>query len=166
MRVTLFLLRDFFYTVVHVRITWIKSFHSQPFQFTDPQDIDIQSFHLLFDCIQFSLIHRSFIPGFCTILVFTASEFPFVTRHIHSWAAFWLWSSHFILSETTCSCLPLFLVACWTFPRAHFLYHIWYHIIALMLSIGFFWHRYWSGSPFPFPVDYPLSELSIMICVS
>jgi len=36
------------------------------------------------------LIHEPNIPGFYAILFFTASDFTFTTRHIHSWALFLL----------------------------------------------------------------------------
>ena len=65
-------------------------------------------FHLLLDHIQFNLVHGPNIPGFKAILFFTASDFTFTARYIHTWASFLLWHSHFILSEATCNCLPLF----------------------------------------------------------
>ncbi|KAM6469357.1 zinc finger protein 202-like [Liasis olivaceus] len=36
----------------------------------------------------------------------------------------------------------------------------------LTLSMGFSWQGYWSGLPFPSPVDHILSELSVMTCLS
>ncbi|KAF7247156.1 Craniofacial development protein 2 [Varanus komodoensis] len=36
----------------------------------------------------------------------------------------------------------------------------------LVLSMGFSWQGYWSGLPFPSPVDHVLSELSAMTCPS
>ena len=41
------------------------------------------------------------------MLFFTASDFTFTTRHIHSWASFLLWSSSFILSGAISNCPPL-----------------------------------------------------------
>ena len=35
-----------------------------------------------------------------------------------------------------------------------------------ILFMGFLRQEYWSGLPFPSPVDYVLSELSIMTCLS
>ncbi|XP_058036894.1 phosphotriesterase-related protein isoform X3 [Ahaetulla prasina] len=39
-------------------------------------------------------------------------------------------------------------------------------IFLFVLSMGFSWQRYWSGLPFPSPVDHVLSELSAMTCPS
>ena len=44
----------------------------------------LQSCHLLFNHFQFTLIHGSNISGSYAILFFTASDFTFTTRHIHS----------------------------------------------------------------------------------
>ena len=35
-----------------------------------------------------------------------------------------------------------------------------------ILLVGFLWQEYWSGFSFPPPVDYVLSELSTMTCLS
>ena len=34
------------------------------------------------------------------------------------------------------------------------------------LSMGLSWQEYWSGLPFPLPVDHILPELSTMMCLS
>ena len=71
--------------------------------------------HLLLDHIQFTLIHGPNIPGSFAILFFTALDFTtFTTRHIHSWASFLLWLSHFILLELLVIALHSSLVAYWT----------------------------------------------------
>ena len=44
--------------------------------------------HLLFDHFQFILIHGPNIPGSYAVLLFTASDFIFTTRHIHNWTFF------------------------------------------------------------------------------
>ena len=54
--------------------------------------------HLLFDHFQFALIHGPNIPGSYAILLFTASDFTFITSHIHNWVLFLLWLHLFILS--------------------------------------------------------------------
>ena len=54
------------------------------------------------------LFHGPTVPGFYAVLFCTASDFTFTTRHIHSWASFPLWPSHFILSGAISNC-PLFL---------------------------------------------------------
>ena len=56
------------------------------------------SCHLLFDHLQFALIHRPDIPGSYAILLFTASDLASITSHIHNWVLFLLWLHPFILS--------------------------------------------------------------------
>ena len=51
-----------------------------------------------FDHFQFALIHRPNIPGSYAVLLFTALDFTFITRHIHNWALFPLWLNLFIPS--------------------------------------------------------------------
>ena len=46
----------------------------------------------------FALIPGPNIPGFYTILLFTASDFSFITSCIHNWILFLLWLHLFILS--------------------------------------------------------------------
>ena len=54
----------------------------------------MSTFNLAISCMTISnLIHGPNIPGFCAILLFTASDFTFTTRHIHNWASFLLWPS-------------------------------------------------------------------------
>ena len=54
--------------------------------------------HLLFDHIQFALIHGCNISDFYAILLFRASNFAFITSHIHNCVLFLLWLHPFILS--------------------------------------------------------------------
>ena len=80
--------------------------HSGPF-LSDSEDVDVHSSHLLLDHIEFTFIHGPNIPGSYVILFFTALDFTFTTRHIHSWALFPLWPSCFILSGAVSNCLLL-----------------------------------------------------------
>ena len=119
-------------------------------------------FTLAISCLTTSnltLIHGPTIPGSYAILFFTASDFTFTTRHIHNWALFPLWPSHFILFETINNC-PLF------FPNKHIgQLPAWgVHLVVpsfchFMLFMGFSWQEYWSDLPFPPPVNHVLSEL-------
>ena len=52
-----------------------------------------------FDHFQFALIHWPRIPVSYAILLFTASDFTSITRHIHNWVLFFRWLHFFILSE-------------------------------------------------------------------
>ena len=53
-------------------VIWVKFTHSRPFEFTDSQNVNVHSCHLLFDHLQFALIHGPDIPGSYAILLFTA----------------------------------------------------------------------------------------------
>ena len=80
-------------TALDIMVFWIKLSHSHPFWSTDSWDVDVHSCHILLDHIPFSLIHRLDIPGPHVILFFTASDFIFNTRYIHSWVSLPLWFS-------------------------------------------------------------------------
>ena len=69
-----------------------------PVWFSDSQNVNIHSCHLLFDYFQFALIHEPNIPGSYAILLFTALDFTSITSHIHNWVLFLLWVHRFILS--------------------------------------------------------------------
>ena len=60
-----------------------------------------------FDHFQFTLIHGPNIPGSYAVLFFTASDFTFTTRHIHTWALFLLWLSLFIPSGVFLCSFPV-----------------------------------------------------------
>ena len=66
--------KEFLPTLVDIIIICVKFTHSSPFQFTDSQNVDVHSCHLLFDHFQFALIHGPNIPGSYAILLFTASD--------------------------------------------------------------------------------------------
>ena len=70
--------------------------------------------HILFDHIQFTLIHGPNIPASYTVLFFTASDFTFTSRHIHNWMSFPLLPGLFILSGATVIALCSFPVVYWT----------------------------------------------------
>ena len=59
---------------------------------------------LLCDHVQFTLIHGPHIPGSYAMLVFTALDFSFTTRHTHNWASFLLRPSCFTLSGAVSKC--------------------------------------------------------------
>ena len=116
----------------------------------------------MLDQVQFTLIHGPNIPSSYAILFFAASDFAFITRHIHNWASFLLWSICFILSGTTCKLPLLFpssiLDTFW--PRGLI---FWFSSFCLfILFMGFSRKEYWIGLPFPPPVDHVLSELFTM----
>ena len=80
--------------------------------------------------------------------------------HIHNWALFPLWLSCFILSGAISNCSLFFLSSILdTFQSGGLIF--WFHIFCLfILFMGFSPQEYWSGLPFPSPLDHILSELS------
>ena len=89
--------KGFLPAVVDTMVTRVKFTHSSPFQFSDSQNVEVHSSHLLFDHFQFALIHGPDIPGSYAILLFIASDLASITSHIHNWVLFLLWLYPFIL---------------------------------------------------------------------
>ena len=107
---------------------------------------------------QFALIHGPNIPGSYAILLFTALDCTSITSHIHSWVLFCFGSvsSFFLLchhSSPVAYLTPTDLGSS-SFSVLSFCLFI--------LFMGFSRQDYWSGLPFPSPVDHILSELSTM----
>ena len=112
-----------------------------------------------FDHFQFALIHGPDIPGSYAILLFTASDLASITSHIQKWVLFLLWLHPFVLSVVFLHWSP---VAYWA-PND--LGSSSFGILSYCLFIlfmGFSRQEYWSGLPFPSPVDHVLSDLSTM----
>ena len=95
-------------------------------------------------------------------IVLTASDFTFMTRYIRSWVLFPLWLSLFILSGAIRNCPPLFPSSILdTFWPGGLIF--WCHIfLPFHTVLGVSWLEYWSGLPFPPPVEHVLSELPTM----
>ena len=99
-----------------------------------------------------------FIPGSYAILLFTASDFAYITSYTHNWVFFYFGSvsSFFLelfLHWSTVAWAPADLGSS-SFTVLYFCLFI--------LFMGFSRQEYWSGLPFPSPVDHILSELSTM----
>ena len=93
-------------------------------------------------------------------LLLTASDLASITSHIHSWVFFLLWLHPFLLSGVISPLIPSSILG--TYWPGEFLFQ--YPIICLFM--GFSRQEYWSGLPFPSPVDHILSYLSTMTCPS
>ena len=92
-----------------------------------------------------SLQHRTLLP---------------VTSHIHNWVLFLLWLHPFILSGVIS---PLISPVAYWAPTD--LGSSPFRILSFCLFIlfmGFSRQEYWSGLPFPSPVDHILSDISTM----
>ena len=120
------------------------------------------------DHFQFALIHGPNIPGSYAILFFTASDFTCISSHTQNWALCLLWLRLFILSGVIS---PLFSSSILgTFRPGEFiiLCHVLWRVsfYLFILFMGFSRKEYWSGLPFPSPMDHVLSELFTMTCQS
>ena len=105
------------------------------------------SCHLHF---HFTLIHGPNPPGSYAILFFTALNFTSITSHIHSWALFSLW--FFILSGVISQLFSSSILGTYlSFSVLSFCLFI--------LFMGFSRQEYWSGLPFPSPMDNVFSEM-------
>ena len=94
------------------------------------------------------LIHGPNILGYDAVLLFTLSDFTFITRHIHSWVSFPLWPSHFILSGAVALCSNP--VAHWTPSdlRGRGLSSGIVSFCVFILSVGFSGQKHWSWLTF------------------
>ena len=115
-----------------------------------------------FSISYFTFIYGPNIPGSYTILLFTASDFTFTTKHIPNWVFFPLWLSLFIPLELFLCSSP---VACWALTNLG----NYFSVISFCLLIPFMWfskQEYWCDLLFLSPVGHILSELSTKTCLS
>ena len=99
----------------------------------------------------------------CSILLIAWDFTTFITSHIHSWALFFLWLSLFILHWAIS---PLFSSSIFGTYRPGSSSFSVLSFCLVILFMGFSRKQYWSGLPFPCPMDHILSELSTMTCLS
>ena len=107
----------------------------------------------------FTLINGPNCPGCYAILLFAASDFTSITHHIHNWVCFCFGSIPSFFLELFLHWSP---VAYWAPTN---LESFSFSIQSFCLFILFMWfsrQEYWSGLPFPSPVDHILSDLSTM----
>ena len=123
-------------------------------------------FTLAISCLThflFTLIHGPHIPSSHAILFFTASDSTSITSHIHTWVLFLLWLSLFILSGAISPLFSSSILA--TYWPGEFIFQCPIFCFFILLT-GFSRQEYWSGLPFPSPVDHVFSEPSTMTCPS
>ena len=115
--------------------------------------------HLLFDHFQFALIHGPNVPGSYAILLFTALDLASIISHIHNWVLFCFGSIPSFF-------LKLFLhwspVAYWAPTDLGSSCFSVLSFCLFILFMGFSRQEYWSGLPFPSPIDHILSDVSTM----
>ena len=99
------------------------------------------------------------------MLIFAASDFTFITRHIHNWVLLPLWTSCFFFSGainnsplSPSSILDTFQPGGLSFQCRIFLSFYTVYEVPMASILGWF-----SFHP---PVDHVLSELSVMTCPS
>ena len=149
-------------TVVDTLVIWIKFTHSCPFLI-----------HLFLTCwysllpspawpCPYTLIHGLTVQVLCKTVLYSIRLY-FHHQTYPKLASLPLWPSHLILSGAI-SKLPSALPqqksrGCLLICGAHLLVS---NIFAFYSLMGFSQQKYWSGWPFPPPVDNILSELSTM----
>ena len=104
-------------------------------------------------------LDMNLIPGSYALLLFTASDFTSITSHIHNRVLFLLWLHLFILSGVIS---PLISSSNWALTDLGSSSFSVLSFCLFILFMGFSRQEYWSGLPFPSPVDHVLSELSTM----
>ena len=117
-------------------------------------------FTLAISCLTTSnlpwFMHLTF-PRSYAVLLFTASDFASITSHFHNWMLFLLWLCLFILSGVTSSLISSSILD--TYQPGEFIFQC--HTFLPFHTRGFMgisWQEYWSGLPFPSPVDHILSN--------
>jgi len=93
------------------------------------------------------------------LLLFTALDFTSITSHIHNWVVFYFGSVSSVFLELF---LHWSLVAYWALTDLGSSSFSVLSFCLFILFMGFSRQEYWSGLPFPSPVDHVLSELSTM----
>ena len=122
----------------------------------------MSTFILAISCLTTSnlpLIHGPNIPGSCAILLFIASDLASITSPIHNGVLCLLWLHPFILSGVISPLVSSSILG--TYWPGEFIFQcpifLPFHTVH-----GFSRQEYWSGLPFPSPVNHILSDLSIM----
>ena len=111
-----------------------------------------------FDHFQFALIDGPDIPGFYSILLFTASGLASITSHIHNWVLCLLWLHPFILSGVISPPISSSILGTYRPGEFPFQYPF---LLPFHTVQGFSRQEHWRGLPSPSPVDV-LSGLSTM----
>ena len=99
------------------------------------------------------------IPGSYAIVLFTASDFTSITSHIHNWVLFLFGSTSSFFLQLVLHLSP---VSYWVPTDLGSSSFSVLSFCLLILFMVFSRQEYWSGLPFPSPVDHLLSELSTM----
>ena len=121
--------------------------------FYNPSDCSTPGSPVLYYVLEFAETH---------VLCFTALDFTF-TGFIHNWLSFPLWPNWFILSGAINSCPLLFPSSILdTFWPGGVSSSLVISFCLFILFMEFSWQEYWSGLPFPPPIDHVLSELFII----
>ena len=125
----------------------------------------MSTFTLAISCLtfQFALILGPNTPGSYAILLFIASDLASITSPIHNWVLFLLWLHVFILSGVISPLISRSILGTYRPGEFNFqdLIFLPFHTVH-----GFSRQEYWSGLPFPSPVDHILSDLSTMTQLS
>ena len=92
-------------------------------------------------------------------IAFIALDLASITSHIHNWVLFLLWLHPFILSGVISPLISSSILG--TYRPGSSSFRV-LSFCLFMLFTGISRQEYWSGLPFPSPVDHILSDLSTM----
>ena len=105
------------------------------------------------------LVHGPNIPASYTILLFTASDLPSITSHIHNWVMFLLWLCLSIVSGIISPLISSSILG--TYWPGEFILHgpnfLLFHTLHGILKV-----RILKWFAFPSPVHHILSQISTM----
>ena len=142
-------------------VIWVKFTHS-----TASSEDWMSMFTLVISCLT-----TSNLPWFMDLTFqvhmqhcsLQPSELASITSHIHNWVLCLLWLHPFILPGVISPLISYSVLGTYWPGSSSF------SVLSFCLFIqfmGFSRQQYWSGLPFPSPVDHVLSELSTMTHLS
>ena len=103
-------------------------------------------------------LHGPNIPDSYAILLFTTSDFTSIPSHIHNWVLFLLCLCLFILFGVRSPLISSSILG--TYWPGDFIFQC-PIFLPFILFMWFSRQEYWSGLPFPSPVDHLLSHLQM-----
>ena len=112
---------------------------------------------MLMFTLAISCLTKSNLPWFMNLTFHVPMQS--ITSHIHNWVLFLLWLHVFILSRVSSPVISSSILGTMDLGSSSFSV---LSFCLFILSMGFSRLEYWSGLPFPSPVDHILSDLSTM----
>ena len=151
------------FLLIDMMVIWVKFTHSGPFWFTDSWNVDIQTYHLLCDHFQLTLIYGPNILGSYVILFL---QHQILLSSLGTSTT----ECYFCFCSVSSFLLELFLhsypVTYWAPTELGSSSFSVVSFCIFILFMRFPRQEYWGGLPFPSPGDHILPELSTMTRLS